>query len=103
MPPKSNPKAAPQVKSIAQKMAQKRKAQEDKQAESLSPSKRSKKPDSGGDEKADASSPTKPITPAKSVINLHDAVLKVSPESYINPSARKLFKEVEVPHSHDTS
>jgi hypothetical protein len=102
MPPKSNPKAAPQVKSIAQKMAQKRKAQEEKQAESPTPSKRSKKPDSGGDEKTDAS-PTKPITPAKSVINLHDAVLKVSPEAYINPSARKLFKDVEVPHSYDTS
>jgi hypothetical protein len=92
MPPKASAKVAPNVKSIAQK----RKAQEEKLAEAASPSKRAKKSESGGKEKAGAPSPSKPITPAKCVINLHDSVIKVSPETYINPTARKFFREAEV-------
>jgi len=92
MPPKASAKAVPNLKSIAQK----RKAQEEKLAEAASPSKRPKKTESGGKEKGGASSPAKPITPAKCVINLHDSVMKVSPETYINPTARKFFREAEV-------
>jgi hypothetical protein len=93
MPPKASAKAAaPNVKSIAQK----KRTRDEKLTEAASPSKRPKKTEAGGKEKGGASSPAKPITPAKYVINLHDSVMKVSPETYINPTARKFFREVEV-------
>jgi hypothetical protein len=92
MPPKASAKVVPNVKSIAQK----RKAQEEKLAEAASPSKRVKKTEGGKEKAGVVSSPSKPITPAKSVINLHDAVIKVEPETYINPTARKFFHEAEV-------
>lgn len=47
-------------------------------------------------EKGDAMPHTKPITPKKCVINLQDAVMKVSAETYINPTAHKLFNDVVV-------
>ena len=90
MPPKASAKVVPNVKSIAQK----RKAQEEKLAEAVSPSKRAKKVDS--DKAGVALSPSKPITPAKSVINLHDSANKFAPETYINPIARKYFRAAEV-------
>jgi hypothetical protein len=93
MPPKASAKAAaPNVKNIAQK----KRTRDEKLSEAASPSKRPKKTDSGGNEKGCASSPAKPITPAKCVINLHDSVMKVSPETFINPTARKFFREAEV-------
>src|SRR2546423_4019334 len=92
MPPKASAKAVPNVKFITQK----RKAQKEKLAEAASPSKRPKKSESGGKEKGGASSPAKPITLAKCIINLYDLVMKVSPETYINPTACKFFREAEV-------
>jgi hypothetical protein len=58
--------------------------------------KRPKKNASATKEKSDAIPLSKPITPTKNVINLHDAVMKVNPDTYINPTARKLFGEVTV-------
>jgi len=94
MPPKTSSEAAPiKVKSIAQK----RKAQEEKLADTpTTPSKRPKNSDFVPGEGGAASSPAKPITPSKYVINLNDWVLKVSPESYVNPTARQFFHEVKV-------
>src|SRR5438270_11529965 len=92
MPPKASTKAVPNVKSIVQK----RKAQEEKLAEAALPSQCSKKTESGGKEKGGVSSSAKPITPAKCVINLHDSVMKVSPEIYINSRACKFFREAKV-------
>jgi len=90
MPPKASSEAPPKVKSIAQK----RKVQEEKLADTQS--KRPKNSDFVPGEGGAASSPAKPITSSKYLINLNDWMLKASPESYINPTARKFFHDVKV-------
>ena len=90
MPPKARGTA--QTSKPLTGLQQKRKGREEKRAET--PAKRPKKTDP--DAKEDALATPKLTTPKKCVINLHDATMKVSPETYINPTALKLFSDVEV-------
>jgi hypothetical protein len=90
MPPK--PRVTAQASKPLTGLQQKRKEREEKRVETSA--KRPKKMDP--DAKEDASATPKLTTPKKCVINLHDAVMKVSPETYINPTVRKLFRDVEV-------
>jgi hypothetical protein len=91
MPPKARVTA--QASKSLTGLQQKRKEREEKRALET-PAKRVKKADP--DAKEDASTAPKLTTPKKCVINLHDAVMKVPADKYINPTARKLFGDVEV-------
>ena len=91
MPPKSRSTGQPLKPTSLQA---KRKEKEDQRGEPAA--KRVKKTGPVAKEREDAPPLAKPITPKKCVINLQDAVMKVSPETYINPTARKLFRQVLV-------
>lgn len=83
---------------------EKKRRASNKEAETTTSSKRAKKDHpatgTGSAEAPVTLSPSKIITPKKSVLNLQDVSAKVAPETYINPTARKLFGEVEVNQSH---
>jgi|SRR5579859_3496613 len=79
---------------------EKKRRANNKEAEIKSSSKRVKKDHPVSIDATPGPSPLKIITPKKCVLNLQEVSPKVAPETYINPTARKLFGEVEVNQSH---